>query len=383
FNEAARNSVLRYANEWKKQIPRMGRWADMDNDYRTMDSTYTESVWWIFKELFDKGLIYEGFKSMNLCPHCETTLSNFEVAQGYKGITDISVYVKFKIKNQKSKIKITNENGKIYEDIYLLAWTTTAWTLPGNVALAVNSSIEYMKVKIENSFYILAKARLGLLKDKKHEIIETIKGSDLVGLSYEPLFDYYSKDEKLKNRENGWKIYDADFVTTEDGTGIVHIAPAFGSDDYDLSLKHNLPFVQHVAVDGTFRDEVTDFARMKVKPIDTEEDKTAHQKADIEIIKWLVGGGQLFEKEKIVHSYPHCWRCHTPLLNYASSSWFVKVSSFKKKLVKVNNKITWVPEEVGKYRFGNWLSEARDWAISRTRFWGAPIPVWKEGGKEN
>lgn len=377
FNAKAQESVMRYADEWRRIVPRLGRWVDMEDDYRTMDATYTESVWWIFKQLYDKGLIYEGFKSMNLCPHCGTTLSNFEVAQGYKDITDISVYAKFKVLNPKSETlnKSETQNSKTF----ILAWTTTPWTLPGNVALAVNPEIEYVKVKIEGSdeVFILAKSRLNILKDKKHEIVSTIKGSELVGLSYQPLFDYYSKDSTLKNGENGWKIYGADFVTTEDGTGIVHIAPAFGADDYDLSLKHSLPFVQHVAFDGTFKPEVKDFSG-SVKPKDTDDDKNAHQKADIEIIKWLAHNGHLFEKEKLVHSYPHCWRCETPLLNYATSSWFVKVTDIKDKLVAENKKITWVPEEVGSARFGNWLEGARDWAISRSRFWGAPIPVWRE-----
>ncbi|MEK7641930.1 MAG: class I tRNA ligase family protein [Patescibacteria group bacterium] len=371
FNAKAQESVMRYADEWRRIVPRLGRWVDMDDDYRTMDATYTESVWWIFKQLYDKGLIYEGFKSMNLCPHCGTTLSNFEVAQGYKDITDISVYAKFKI------------TSGVFKDANIIAWTTTPWTLPGNVALAVNQEIEYVKVKIEGSedIFILAKSRADILKDKKYEVIATLPGSDLVGSAYEPLFDYYSKDSKLKNKENGWKIYGADFVTTEDGTGVVHIAPAFGADDYELSLKHNLPFVQHVAMDGTFKGEVKDFSG-SVKPKDTDEDKNAHQKADIEVIKWLAHNGHLFEKEKLIHSYPHCWRCETPLLNYATSSWFVKVTDIKDKLVAENKKITWVPEEVGSARFGNWLEGARDWAISRSRFWGAPIPVWKSKGKD-
>ncbi len=401
FNAKARESVMRYADEWRRIVPRLGRWVDMEDDYRTMDATYTESVWWIFKQLYDKGLIYEGFKSMNLCPHCGTTLSNFEVAQGYKDITDISVYVKFKINELEANRK-KNEVG----DTYLLAWTTTPWTLPGNVALAVGADIDYVKVKIiddvmnSSDLLILAKARLAIFKDKKYEVVETFKGSTLVGLSYQPIFDYYSKNSKklgtvsitsigqnkvfVSGFENGWKIYAADFVTTEDGTGIVHIAPAFGADDYDLSLKYNLPFVQHVGTDGKFKDNFTSnadgvsFAGMSVKPKDTEEDKNAHQKADIEVIKWLAHNGSLFEKEKLIHSYPHCWRCDTPLLNYAASSWFVKVTEIKDKLVAENKKITWVPPEVGSARFGNWLEGARDWAISRSRFWGAPIPVWRE-----
>jgi isoleucyl-tRNA synthetase len=360
FNEVARGSVMRYADEWRKIVPRLGRFVDMENDYRTMDSSYTESVWWAFKDLHKKGLIYEGFKSMHICPRCETTLSNFEVTQGYKDVTDISVYAKFKLKDE--------------ENTFIVAWTTTPWTLPGNVALAVGKDIIYSKIKIEdkNEFFIIAKDRIEKsAKDGNYKIVEEIKGSDLIGKKYEPLFDYYSNDPKLKNRENGWKICAGDFVTTEDGTGIVHIAPAFGDDDYKLSIKENLPFVQHVGMNGVFKEEVRDFSGRQVKP------KEKPEETDIEILKNLAGRGLLFAKEKFTHSYPHCWRCDTPLLNYATSSWFVKVTDIKSKLVKENQKVSWIPEEIGKYRFGNWLEDARDWAISRSRFWGAPIPVWK------
>ncbi len=363
FNEKSKNSVMRFADDWRRIIPRLGRWVDMDNDYRTMDSSYTESVWWSFKELHNKGLIYEGFKSMNLCPRCETTLSNFEVTQGYKDITDISVYVKF---------ELIDELGT-----YILAWTTTPWTLPGNVALAVNKDIDYVKVQIDNEKYIIAKSRLEVLK-KEYSIIEEMKGEKLIGKSYKPVFNYYYKDEKLKNRENAWKVYAGEFVTIEDGTGIVHIAPAFGADDYELSLKYNLPFIQHVSTNGKFKEEIEDFAGQDVKPKSNDGDKDAHQRADIEIIKYLAGKDTLFAKEKIIHSYPHCWRCDTPLLNYASSSWFVKVTAIKDKLISENKKIKWIPPEVGEGRFGNWLIGARDWAISRSRFWGAPIPVWRD-----
>ena len=368
FNATARESVLRYADIWREQIPRFGRFVDMTDDYRTMDANYTESVWWAFKKLHDKGLIYEGFKSMHLCPHCGTTLSNFEVAQGYRDINDISVYVKF---------KLLISNSQRDEKTFLLAWTTTPWTLPGNVALAIGKNIDYVKVQVGEEKLILAKARLAVLK-RAYKILEEFKGEKLVGFSYQPLFDYYQgltlgseKGQTLKNKENGWKIYAADFVTTENGTGLVHIAPAFGEDDLCLGEKEKLPFVQHVGLDGKFKKEVSDFVGMDVKP---KDDPT---RADVAVLKFLAAKNLLFAKEKITHSYPHCWRCESPLLNYAASSWFVKVTALKDKLIAENKKIHWVPKTIGKFRFGNWLAEARDWAISRSRFWGAPLPVWR------
>lgn len=370
FNEEARKNVLLYADEWKRIIPRIGRWADMENAYKTMDTDYTESVWWVFKSLYDKGLVYEGYKSMHLCPRCETTLANFEVSQGYKDITDISVTAKFELEDE--------------PNTYILAWTTTPWTLPGNAALAVNQSIKYQVVSIkgDNSKYIIAKNRIkDVLKDKEYEVIKEFSGKDLIGKKYKPLFDYYLpagalakegvKDKNLKNLENGWKIYGADFVSINEGTGVVHIAPAFGEDDMNLGKKYDLPFIQHVSIDGKFNQEIKDFVGMPVKP------KENHQSADIEIIKWLAGQNKLFSKEKIIHSYPHCWRCDTPLLNYASASWFVKVTAIKDKLISNNKKINWVPSHIKTGRFGKWLEEARDWAISRSRFWGAPLPIWK------
>ncbi|MFA6338505.1 MAG: class I tRNA ligase family protein [Candidatus Paceibacterota bacterium] len=362
FNQAAREAVQRYVDDWKKIIPRTGRWADMENAYRTMDSDYTETVWWIFKNIFDKGYIYKGFKAMHVCPRCETTLSNFEVSQGYKDIADISVYVKF---------EIATEPGT-----FLLAWTTTPWTLPGNVALAIKSDIPYVKVSYKKDadsreeFLILAKSRLEtVFKNKEYKVVEEFNGDRLLNTQYKTAFNYYI-GAKVPNIENGWKVYSADFVTTEDGTGIVHIAPAFGGDDLNLANEKNLPIIHHVGIDGKFKSEVTDFAGLMVKP------KDDHQSTDIVVLKNLAGKGLLFEKEKITHSYPHCWRCDTPLLNYATSSWFVKVSEFKNRLIEENKKVHWIPEEIRDGRFGKLLEGAPDWSISRSRYWGAPLPVW-------
>jgi len=361
FNKAAGDSVLRYADDWRKQIPRIGRWVDMDNDYRTMDAGYTQSVWWVFNTLYNKGLVYEGFKSMQICPRCETTLSNFEVNQGYKDITDISVYV---------TMELVDEPGT-----YFIAWTTTPWTLPGNVALAIGADIDYARVVYEGKTYIVARDRVAdVFAGKNHELITVVKGSALLGLSYKPLFSYYNTNA-TKNIEQGFKVHAADFVTTTDGSGIVHIAPAFGEDDMKLGQKEHLPFIQHVGMDGRFKPEVRDFAGLEVKPKGVATGD--HQKTDIEVIKWLAHQGLLFEKKKIIHSYPHCWRCDTPLLNYAASSWFVRVTEFKDKLVAANKKVSWTPEDIRDGRFGKWLENARDWAISRSRFWGAPLPVWK------
>lgn len=552
FNEFCRSKVLSYVDEWKKVINRLGRWADMENAYKTMDLKYMESVWWVFKELWDKGLIYEGYRSMHICTRCETTLSQQEVSEGYKDIKDLSVVAKFELLSTNYE-QDTNVRKEDEAKTYILAWTTTPWTLIGNVALAVGKDIEYVKVKVPNKnkkvfliagkydlasknyfpklknrlendgyevaiinhknadapmlaenlayfktidfsgahivthslgastflkllsesditvetltmiapsypgkpgfstkpkwlaesgysdfninlegiskkiiqgvdilysndeviriedavllgkklsarmhkerdkkhffaedymlepdfaidfneYYICAKSLVEkVFSDRKYEIVSEFKGSDLVGKSYKPLFDYYQTLD-LENAENGWKIYAGDFVTTEDGVGVVHIAPAFGEDDMNLGKENNLPFIQHVKMDGTIKEQATDFAGMNVKPLED------HMQTDIEIIKYLAKKGTLFSKEKYEHSYPHCWRCDTPLINYATTSWFVSVGKVKERALELAKEITWFPTHIKDGRFGKWLEGARDWSISRQRFWASVMPIWR------
>lgn len=354
FNQKAFEAVLRYADDWRRIVPRMGRFVDMKNDYRTMDANYTESVWNIFKTLYDKKLIYKGYKVLHLSPLLGTELSNIEVAQNYQDIADYTVVLKLPLEEEKNTS--------------LLVWTTTAWTLPGNMAAAVHKDKMYVKIKVGNEYFILAKAQLKELFEE-HTATEEFLGKELLGKRYRPPFDYY-KDRDLKGKKNAWKIYHAPYVSMEEGTGAVHLAPAYGTEDMELAQKEGIPTPHHVNRDGTFKEFVTDFKGLQAKP------KGNPQETDAKIIAHLEKRGLLVRKDTIMHSYPHCPRTDAPLLNYAMDSWFVEVTRFKDKLVAENKKVHWVPDEIGKKRFGNWLLGARDWSISRSRYWGASMPVW-------
>ncbi len=348
FNEACRGIVLRYTAEWETIVKRMGRWVDFRNGYRTMDRNYMESIWWVFKQLWDAGLIYEGYKILPYCPRCSTPLSNFEANQGYMEVDDPAITIRFKADG--------------LENTYFLAWTTTPWTLPSNMALAAGPDIDYVKVKDGDDFYIMAEARLSAYYKKNlPEIVERCKGSDLKGMTYEPLFDYFAQ----KKAQGAFRVITADYVSTEDGTGIVHIAPGFGEDDAIAGKANNIPDVCPIDDECKFTAEVPDYTGIYVKD------------ADKEIIRRLKEEGKLIHRGTIKHNYPHCWRDDSPLIYKAVSTWFVRIDRIKERMLKSNEQMSWVPEHIKEGRFGKWLENARDWAISRNRYWGCPLPIWR------
>lgn len=353
FNEFCREVVLQYTSEWESLIQRMGRWVDWDRQYRTMDTDFMESVWWVFKSLWDKGLIYEGYKSLAYCPRCATPLSNFEVNQGYQDTQDPSITIRFRVRGE--------------ENLSILAWTTTPWTLPSNMGLAVGEDVEYVRVTMKDGErLILAKARVDAVFAKHKDEVASVDPqsvAELLEMSYEPLFPYF---EDLRS-EGAFRVVPADFVSVEDGTGVVHTAPGFGEDDYLLGQKEGLPTVCPIDADCRFTEEVTDYVGEFVKDVDKA------------VLRRLRDDGTLFAESTLVHSYPFCWRCDAPLIYRTISTWFVKVEGeLKEKMVAANRQIWWIPEHIRDGRFGKWLDGARDWAISRNRYWGTPLPIWRD-----
>jgi isoleucyl-tRNA synthetase len=359
FNEACRSSVLRYTNEWATIMTRAGRWVDFEDDYKTMDPDYMESIWWVMKSLWDKGLIYEGHYILPYCPRCSTVLSNHELALGgYKDVHDPAITIRFKVAAAPAGLE-----GMADGKTYILAWTTTPWTLPSNLALCLGPDIDYVLVQDGGERFLLAESRLHAYykENALPEIIWKKKGAELKGIEYEPLFPYF----KQLREQNAFRTYSGSHVTTEDGTGIVHTAPGFGEEDHEVLKGTGVPTVCPIDAECKFTDEVPDYQGRFVKDCDKD------------IMERLKAEGKLVKRDQILHAYPHCWRCSHPLIYRAVGSWFVKIDPVKPKMLAANSKIHWVPDHIKTGRFGKWLEGARDWAISRSRYWGNPLPIWR------
>lgn len=358
FNAECKQSVFKYKDMWESMFRRVGRWADYSKTYTTLDDTYIESVWWVFKSIYDKGLVYKDFRSAPYCPRCATPLSNFELNQGYQdGVEDPSLIVKFKL---------------VDEEAYLLGWTTTPWSLPGNAAIAISPEANYVYVDLNDDegnkeTVVLARERLNVLDADTYHITKEVKGGELVGKRYEPVFVLNNLDN-IENSNNLYKVWSADFVSIEDGTGVLHVAPAFGEDDLNLGKANNIPVLMTIDENGKVVSDLGLPEQIVGK---------FFKSADKLIIEHLTKQNRVYSAETISHTYPFCWRCDTPLLYYAADSWLVRVSDLRDKLVVNNQKVSWVPKHIRDGRFGKWLEGARDWAISRNRFWGAPLPIWQ------
>jgi isoleucyl-tRNA synthetase len=370
FNEACRDSVLRYTKEWRQVITRLGRWVDFDNDYKTMDSDYMESIWWVMKCLWDNGLLYEGYYILPYCPRCATVLSNHELnLGGHQDVYDPAITIRFTVNGLVPASPAAGDSAvaslltKPEVPTYILAWTTTPWTLPSNLALVLGPEIDYVLIQDGSERYLLAEARLTAYYKNAtdYTVLLRAKGAALLGIEYEPLFPYF----KEAREHNAFRTYAGDFVSTEDGTGVVHTAPGFGEDDQRVLKGTGIPVICPIDAECRFTNEVPDYAGVFVKD------------ADKAIIERLKKEGKLVKREQILHAYPHCWRCGSPLIYRAMSCWFVNVQKIKHDMLDANAQIYWVPEHIKDGRFGKWLEGARDWAISRNRYWGNPLPIWK------
>ncbi|MCY6370014.1 isoleucine--tRNA ligase [Clostridium ganghwense] len=345
FVKECKESVFKYTSLWRKMSEQLGFWVDMDNPYITYENNYIESVWWALKQMWEKELLYKGHRITPYCPRCGTALSSHEVAQGYKDVKEATAFVKFRVKGEDNK--------------YILAWTTTPWTLPSNVALTINKAYDYVEVLNNEEHLILAKDLADKVLEGEYEIVREFKGEELLGTEYEQLFKFETPEQKA------FYVVHGDYVTLTDGTGIVHTAPAYGEDDAQTGKKYNLPLINLVDLEGKFIDSVEPWKGMFVK------------KADPKILEYMKENGILYKSEKFTHSYPHCWRCNTPLLYYPKDSWFVRMTSLRDDLVANNNSINWYPDNIRTGRFGNFVENVIDWGISRDRYWGTPLPIWE------